>query len=122
MANGIVGIGDASPDATLDMEGTIVVGSSGVVFSEIRELTVTLDADGAYSFAYPAGYTMTNIRLLSLEVNYGGASRAGLSSMVSYTTDPVKLFYYLSSSINIYYPNNASYQKRAFRMLVMKVS
>jgi hypothetical protein len=122
LSNGNVGVGDVTPDATLDVEGTVVVGSGGVVFSEIKEITGTLDADGSYSFGYPTGYNMTNMRVLSVEVNYGGNSWTGISSTVNFTTDPVKLFYYLNAgSIYIYYPNLSQYQNRAFRMLVMKV-
>lgn len=120
-AGGNVGIGDNSPDAGLDVEGTVSVGSGGVVFSEIKEITGTLTTGGAFSFAYPSGYNSTNIRVLSLEVNYNGTAWIGLASTVTITTDIPKLFYYLGPNIIIYYPNQSQYQNRAFRMLVMKV-
>lgn len=120
-AGGNVGIGDNTPDAGLDVEGTVSVGSGGVVFSEIKEITGTLTSGGAFSFAYPTGYNSANIRVLSLEVNYNGTAWIGLASTVTITTDIPKLFYYLGTSIIIYYPNQSQYQNRAFRMLVMKV-
>jgi hypothetical protein len=120
-AAGDVGIGSAYPDATLDVQGTVTIGQSGLKFSEIREITGTLDADGVFSFAYPSGYSSSNMRVLSCEVNYAGTAWIGIAGTVNYTTDVAKMFYYLAGSIYIYYPNSAQFQNRDFRMLVMKV-
>ena len=64
-ADGKTGIGDTTPDATLDVEGTVVIGAAGKVFSEIREITGTSAATGNYtSLVYPTGYTRENTRIL----------------------------------------------------------
>jgi hypothetical protein len=119
--NGNVGIGDQTPDATLDVEGTIVFGSAGKVFSEIREITGTLTTGGSYSFIYPSGYTLTNTRVLSLEINFNGNQWMGISGTDYPLVDISKIYYRLDNFIWIYYPDVSSFQNRAFRMMVMKV-
>jgi|GEM_PF-2707809 len=116
------GFGTTTPNATLDVNGTVQIGVSGKLFSEIYEITGTTAAtlDRTF-FAYPAGYNMTNTRVLSCEVNYNGSSWVGMGGCTSPNTDIEKLFYFLGSSISLYYPANTSFQNRAFRMLVMKV-
>lgn len=122
LSTGNVGIGDATPEATLDVEGTVVIGSGGKVFSEIREITGTTSAStGLITFSYPAGYTKDNIRVLSCEINYNGVAWIGMGGTNAPTTNISKLFYYLANSILIYYPDDVSFQNRAFRMMVMKV-
>ena len=128
-AAGNVGIGDTSPDATLDVEGTAIIdgtlkiGSSGKVFSELREITGTTGAaGGSTTISYPSGYNMTNIRVLSLEINYNGNAWVGLGANENNTSVNTRVFYYLgSSNIMIYYSGISHFQSRAFRMMVMKV-
>jgi len=121
-SNDRVGINTTTPDATLDVEGTVVVGASGKIFSEIREITGTTNASGGYTYIdYPSGYTMSNIRILSLDINYNGAAWIGVGSSYSNTETP-RVFYYMDSTrIWIYYPTDPRFQSRAFRILVMKV-
>lgn len=122
LGNGNVGIGDTSPDATLDVEGTVMLGVNGVSFSELREITGTTGTGGNSTIPYPSGYTLTNIRILSLEINYNGNSWVGQGGTDNPTTNISKVFYYLTSSnIYIYYPAVSQFQSKAFRMLVMKV-
>jgi hypothetical protein len=120
LGNGNVGIGDPTPDATLDVEGTVVFGSAGKVFSEIREITGTTSASGSYTtVSYPSGYTITNTRVLSLEINQLGSY---WSTFGMYIIGNNSVGCSLSSgSISLYYPNDASYQSKAYRMLLMKV-
>jgi hypothetical protein len=123
-ADGKIGIATATPTATLEVDGTVKTGVNGVAYSEIMEVTGTTGgaSTGWIQISYPAGYTLTNIRVLSLEINYLGNSWVGLSGCANPTTDIQKVFYYLGSTqIWIYYPNNASFQSKAFRMLVMKL-
>lgn len=122
-AEGKTGIGDTTPDATLDVEGTVVIGSGGKVFSEIREITGTTSSTAEFiTFSYPAGYTKDNMRVLSCEINYGGTAWMGLASSSHNSTEIAKVFYYLSSTmIWIYYQANSNFQNRPFRMMVMKV-
>ena len=121
--DGKVGIGDSTPDASLDVEGTVMIGPAGKVFSEIREITGTTNASGgSITISYPSGYSMSNIRILSLEINYRGNSWIGLGGNQQNTTINERIFYYLdSSNIWIYHPPVADFQGRAFRMMVMKV-
>ncbi|MFO7616759.1 MAG: hypothetical protein R6V75_05875, partial [Bacteroidales bacterium] len=117
---GNVGIGDSSPDAKLDVNGTMTVGSSGFVFSDIREITGTTGTGSSVTISYPSGYTQNNIRILSLEINYKGSSWIGLGGNQQNTSINERVFYYLGSSIMIYYPPIADFQSKSFRMLVMK--
>ncbi len=121
--DGRVGIGDYTPEATLDVEGTVVIGTEGKLFSEIREITGTTAASGGIkTISYPSGYNMSNIRVLSLEINYKGNSWIGLGGNQQNTTINERIFYYLdSSNIWIYHPPVADFHNRAFRMMVMKV-
>lgn len=120
-ATGNVGIGDASPDATLDVEGTVKIGSAGVVLSEIREVTGTTGSTGTSTyFDYPSGYNMGNTRVLSVEVN--GSSAYWFSMGMTISTSDVNIGCNLSPThIYVYYPDHAAFHGRAFRILLMKV-
>jgi hypothetical protein len=116
-----VGINTSTPGATLDVEGTVVIGSSGKVFYEISEITGTTGTGDHCSVSYPSGYTMANIRILSLEINYAGNSWIGLGGFNNFSSDR-RIFYYLTSAnIMIYYQDVSEFQSKKFRMLVMKV-
>lgn len=116
------GFGTTAPDATLDVAGTVQVGTSGIIFSEIREITGTTAATGDRTFfSFPSGYNKTNTRVLSCEIQYDGADWVGLAGCASPSSDIQKLFYFLGSSISLYYPAKTNFQNRSFRMLVMKV-
>ena len=122
-ADGKTGIGDTSPEATLDVEGTVVIGTGGKVFSEIREITGTTAGVSSYYVAvpYPTGYTMTNTRVLSIEINAGGNAWVGIG-FDNNNISVIPISYNLSASeFYIFYPNLPNCQNRAFRMLVMKV-
>ena len=120
-ADGKTGIGDISPDATLDVEGTVVIGAAGKVFSEIREITGTSAATGNYStLGYPSGYTRENTRILSAEINYNGTNWNTLGMFN--TSAPNTVGCSLSSTgIHISYPEVAAYQSKAIRILLIKV-
>ena len=120
-ADGKTGIGDTTPDATLDVEGTVVIGAAGKVFSEIREITGTSAATGNYStLGYPSGYTRENTRILSAEINYNGTNWNTLGMFN--TSAPNTVGCSLSSTgIHISYPEVAAYQSKAIRILLIKV-
>ena len=120
-ADGKTGIGDTTPDATLDVEGTVVIGAAGKVFSEIREITGTSAATGNSStLGYPSGYTRENTRILSAEINYNGTNWNTLGMFN--VSDPNTVGCSLSSTgIHISYPEVAAYQSKAIRILLIKV-
>ncbi len=120
-ADGKTGIGDISPDATLDVEGTVVIGAAGKVFSEIREITGTSAATGNYStLGYPSGYTRENTRILSAEINYNGTNWNTLG-MFNTAADHSVGCSLSSTGIHISYPELAAYQSKAIRILLIKV-
>ena len=119
--DGKTGIGDTTPDATLDVEGTVVIGSGGKVFSEIRELTGTSAATGSNTIlAYPTGYTRDNTRILSAEINYNGTNWNTLG-MFNVSSDYTVGCSMSTSGISISYPDLATYHSRAIRILLIKV-
>ena len=119
-ADGKTGIGDISPDATLDVEGTVVIGAAGKVFSEIREITGTTSTGTQLQVNYPTGYTMTNTRVLSLEINYSDGLWVTLGT--TDVTDPNRsVCVYLAAYIYIKHPDAANFQSKPFRLLIMKV-
>jgi len=120
-ADGKTGIGDTTPDATLDVEGTVVIGAAGKVFSEIREITGTSAATGNYtSLSFPTGYTMSNTRILSAEINYNGSNwnTLGMFNVASDNTVGCSMS---STGIHMSYPDLAAYHSRAIRILLIKV-
>jgi hypothetical protein len=123
MPNGRVNIGTGSADATLTVNGTVKVGTSGKIFSEIIEVTGTTNGTSSYyaSFAYPTGYTRLNTRVLSAEINGSGDVWLGLG-FTNGTTAAVPISYNLSTtSIYIFYPDMGAFQSKPFRMVLMKV-
>jgi hypothetical protein len=117
--SGKVGIGNVAPDATLDVVGTVQIGSSGRIFSEIREITgITLASGNVTQVIYPSGYTVNNTRVLSLEINWNGTNWITLGAG---SGDYYVQCFLNSSYILLYYPDDALYQSRAFRMMLMKV-
>jgi hypothetical protein len=114
------GFGTSSPNATLDVNGTVQIGSSGKVFSEITEITGTTTASSSVNLAYPSGYTSTNTRVLSVEINHSGTMWATLGMYWGTETQTVGCIL-TSSTINVYYPAVSQYENRAIRVLIMKV-
>ena len=67
LSNGNIGIGTTTPGANLEVNGTVKVGSSGIKFSEIIELTGTTGTSRT-EISYPIGYTKANTRIISYQV------------------------------------------------------
>jgi hypothetical protein len=124
-----VGIHTWTPQYDLDVNGNMritgssVLGSSGKVILEIREITGTTSPDAEVkSISYPSGYSMSNTRILSAEINYGGTSWMGLSSSYNNINATSRVYYAMNSdAIWIYYPDTSLFQNRAFRIMLMKV-
>jgi len=128
-SNNKVGIHTWTPQYDLDVNGNMritgssVLGSSGKVILEIREITGTTSPDAEVkSISYPSGYSMSNTRILSAEINYGGTSWMGLSSSYNNINATSRVYYAMNSdAIWIYYPDTSLFQNRAFRIMLMKV-
>ena len=123
--NGDVGIGTQAPTAKLQVNGTTKLGSStSVGIVEMREVTGTTEATGhVTSISLPAGYTIENTRVLTVEVNFNGTGWVGPGS--HYRTTPTTLYnvssFLSGSSLYVYYPDEASYHSHAFRAILMRV-
>jgi|WetSurMetagenome_2_1015567.scaffolds.fasta_scaffold03008_2 hypothetical protein len=123
LGNGNVGIGDATPDATLEVNGTVKVGTNGINFTEIIEVTGTTGGAGTYfvTVAYPTGFTRVNTRVLSAEINAAGDVWVGLG-FTNGATDVIPISYNMSpATFYLMYPNVTQVQSKAFRILLMKV-
>ncbi len=119
---GDVGIGTDSPDAKLDVNGDAKFGTNGVVFSEMREITGTTSSTSYFNYiALPTGYTEDNTRVLSVEINFSGTLWSGLGNDNG-TYDRSTSYVLSSDRIYLYYPQEAQYQNRAFRVLIMKIA
>lgn len=120
-ANKRVGIGTSAPSATLDVEGTVAIGSAGKIFQEIREITGTTSASASPTqIAWPSGYTLANTRVLSAEINYNGTNWNTLG-MFYVSSDSSVGCSLGAAGIYLHYPNVTSYLGRAYRILLMKV-
>ena len=120
--DGNVGINTTTPDAKLDVNGDVKLGASGVIFSELREITGTTDVSLYYTNVnLPSGYTEDNTRVLSLEINYNGDRWTGLANNnLSGSNNNVS--YMLNGTLLIIYvPDMTIFKNRAFRILLMKV-
>jgi len=115
--NGHVGIGDVTPDATLDVEGTVSIGSSGKVFSEIREITGTTTGANFTILDYPAGYTKANTRVLSCEILYDGSDWLSLGSYDTFSM----MVAVEPTYIRLYYKYSSSLAGKSYRLMLMKV-
>jgi|WetSurMetagenome_2_1015567.scaffolds.fasta_scaffold03276_5 hypothetical protein len=117
--SGRVGIGNAKPAATLDVDGTVVIGSEGKVFTEIRELVgVTNPSGNTTAIAYPTGYNMNTIRVLSIEIHFN--STLWLTTGYSAGTSIPIYCKFDQSSIVLSYPDVSSLHNQDYRILIMK--
>ena len=122
--NGNVGIGDLTPDASLDVEGTMLVGATGTAFTEIKEITGTTGGSSTsyITLSLPSGFTSANTRVLSLEINASGGGWVGLgfdnnnpaNVPISYNMDT-------SATITVFYANLSNFQSKPVRILLMKM-
>lgn len=116
--SGNVGINNTSPDAKLDVNGTVKIGSDGSVFSEIKKITGIIPLSPFYNFdvILPSGYTMENTMVLSLEL------RGGLTGPW-YSIGYDGISYQIGSGlITVFLPSGSSFSGQPYRMLLMKIN
>jgi len=119
-SSGKVGIGTISPEANLEVNGTTKLGSSGAVFSEIKEFTGTTGTSDAVVVSYPSDYTQTNTRVLSLEIKYENAAWQSMGNKFPNIEVVVSCSLH-ETAIVIHYPDNFRYHNKPFRMILMKM-
>ncbi|MBU0528286.1 hypothetical protein KKF86_00800 [bacterium] len=116
-SGGNVGIGTNSPDAKLDIEGTVKVGVNGLMFSGITELTGNTAGSGnTTTLAYLSGYDVNNTRVLAYEI-YWNSSHWKTNGRIGENTS---CFLY-SDHIEIAYDYESEYYNKPFRLVLMKV-
>ena len=120
-SEGNVGIGTTRPNAKLDANGSAILGVSGMVISEIREITGTTGTGHSKVISYPSGYNYNNTRVLSLEINFNNTHWSSMGQWVGGSTPGYTVSCSLrSDAILIYYPNTPEMQNKPFRMVLMK--
>lgn len=120
MSNGNVGIGTSSPTAALHVDGTTKIGANGKAIAEIIELTgITHSTNNYISVSFPTGYTNTNTRILSLEIQRNGSFWKSMGATLNGVSGSVHVS--VSDPIWIYYPNDDSFKNRSYRLTIMKV-
>jgi hypothetical protein len=117
--NGNVGINTTTPAAQLDVNGTTKLGSSGTIFNEVKEITDTLNSTGSLTtINLPSGYTYTNTRILSVEVN----ELTGRWFSPGFPDTSYQFGYELYTSIiYIVGQDNAFFHSKPVRILLMKI-
>jgi len=113
--DGKLGVGTDSPAETLDVEGSMKVGTSGTPFLEIREIAGTTHASYHYKhIPYPPGYTQDNTRVLCVEIKRSNNNTVyGLNAAdINYLLAP--------SDIIIYYEDSSLMKGVPYRIVLMK--
>ncbi|MGM0626286.1 MAG: hypothetical protein ACQES0_10420 [Bacteroidota bacterium] len=118
-----VGIGTASPETSLHVEGGTKVGANGVVIQEVMELTGTTDASiTTFSISYPSGYDETNTRVLSAEIktNASWGDWTSLGGSVSGADGTVRTKV-ANDGLWLFYPDDTSFKDTNYRISIMRI-
>ena len=93
--------------------------------NRIAEITGTTHASLAYvDFVLPGGWTITNTRVVSVEIYRSGSYWSGISYTTSTSDMGIRYFMWNNSStptLRIQYPGNTAYQNRSIRILMIRV-
>jgi hypothetical protein len=119
--DGKVGIGTSTPNATLDVAGTVKIGSSGRVISEIIEITgTTIDSFHGTLVPFPSGYTWDNTRVLSCEVKKWGSRWLTMGASAESGGDFIQCELW-EMGVWIICGDDDIWHNKPFRLLLMKV-
>jgi hypothetical protein len=89
--------------------------SNGGIMKEFLEVTGTTDPTDYYLYVdYPEGYDKNNTRVLSFEVQYMGQTWMGIGRNGEISVG-------LGTEIYLYYPDEANYKGKPFRLIIAKV-
>lgn len=125
-----VGIGTLDPQVELDVTGDLLVSEDteilgsltigqGLKFNQIQEFTGTTFEDTDFTnFNFPTGYNKSNTRVISFQLQNKEGNWLGIGTGNSIDRINVVL---LNDKIKINHPPLNDYQKRPFRILLMRV-
>jgi hypothetical protein len=124
-SGGDVGIQTTNPEASLDVNGDVIIGENGVRFLEIKEISgITGDlTETYYGNALPPGWTGEKTRVLSLEIQYGD-SGLGNWLAIGYSNALGKIACYLDHDgrgFGLYYPLDPYFHGSPWRAVIMRM-
>jgi hypothetical protein len=121
--DGNVGIGTNMPMSKLSVNGNVKLGDGGTTFEAIRTYYNETEPSGSVTYvSLPSGYTTSNTRILSLEINTSGDEWIGYGHPVSSS----HFGYHLIVSggdhqIAIRHPDTVWFHSRTIRAILMKI-
>lgn len=126
LKNGNVGIGVENPNASLEVNGDIILGESGTRFMEILEITGITGSGTftAYTDKLPSGWTGAKTRVLSFELQNNNTSGAWYSAGFSATPGGDEIAYHLihfNRDMTVYYPDQTWFHGRDWRAMIMRM-
>ena len=119
----ITGPGNVSKEADLDVTGTIKLGSSGIVFSGIREITGMTSETSDY-VQLKAGNN--RVWVLGAEINifypeYNFWRGLGYRDNLDVEVPPIGYIVNDTGTVWLYYPDLPKYKNKPYRILIMDI-
>jgi len=115
LKNGKVGIGTENPNASLEVNGDIILGESGTRFMEMREFTGTTSSTvWNITVSYPSGWNKDNTRIISCEIQNDLGTWYGVSH--SYN-----IYGYVLNTGNITISYGEGFKNNPYRVVAMRM-
>lgn len=102
-----------------EIDGSVNIGN-GASFNQIQEFTGTTGTGKWVDIAYPAGYTKSNTRVLSLQVQV--KSGAWIIQGGDYDSPQRVTVYLFDNQIRILNPNLSDFENRPYRLLLLRMN